>query len=353
MLTTKLLVVGLRRGASWARNIVSTTDLELAGLVDMDAEKLHRISAEVGVPPERRYVNLDEALRRTDADIIVMALPVPLHLKTTLAALETGRHVILEKPIAVDMAEARAIRDAAQKANGRLMIAEQYRFADGCENLRRAIATGMIGKVAYIQHDFYRAYQNLPPWELTPEGRKQAGPHAGLRGMGVHHYDMWWYIANSRPVEINVKALHPSWDESPRALIHSIQAILEDGTLIHYLYGRAALGRPQTTWYGNLAIVGEQGTLFWDGNGSAVTLSRVLPTHNPAEQHLATGAVSYVSRTTQRGDIIPVMVRAFLDAIREGKPHPCNLDDNMVSFTTALAALESAETGRPTKVVHD
>jgi predicted dehydrogenase len=141
-----------------------------------------------------------------------------------------------------------------------------------------------------------------------------------------------------------------------------MRAILADGTPVHY-FTRRALARPQTTWYGDLWIVGDEGALFWDGGGP-VTLSRSLPTHDYRQQHLATGQVSYVNREGDAGPGAPVgyagregrtsptmlMVRELVTAIREDRPHPCDVDDNWVSFATATAAVESAQTGRVVKV---
>jgi predicted dehydrogenase len=137
-----------------------------------------------------------------------------------------------------------------------------------------------------------------------------------------------------------------------------MRATLEDGTHVHYLSSRA-LSRPQTTWPGNLVIVGEEGTLTWDGSGTAVTLIRELPTHNYRDQHLTSGPVSYVSHEAApsvvggSGSAVSStmqMVRSFVEAIREKRPHANDIDDNWVSFATAMAALESVKTGQAVRV---
>jgi predicted dehydrogenase len=110
---------------------------------------------------------------------------------------------------------------------------------------------------------------------------------------------------------------------------------------------------------GTLTLVGEDGTLEWDGAAAAVTLIRELPTHDYREQHLSRGPVSFVATAAPRdatggpGSAVSStmqMVRALVAAGREGRPHPNDLDDNWVSFATAMAAAESARTGRPVRV---
>ena len=343
MTTTSLLIVGLGRGAAWARDIAKSTDLRLAGLVDLDADKLARVGDELGVPAAQRYTDLEPALR-AEADIVVLAVPAPLHAEMSLAALRAGHHVICEKPLATSLAEARELRSAVAAGDRRFMVGEQYRFADGVENLRRAVAAGLIGSPAYIAHEFFRAQPPRPP---NPGGAPP-DPDRAIPEMSIHHFDMWWYITSRRPVEIRADGFSPEWHATGRRFGFSMRATLEDGTHVHYLNCRA-LARPQTTWYGNLWVVGEEGALFWDGHGGAVTLARTLPTHDVREQHLASGPVSFVSRETGTSATI-VMVRELVVAMREGRPHPCDIQDNWPSFATAMAALEAVRTGQPVRV---
>jgi predicted dehydrogenase len=159
-------------------------------------------------------------------------------------------------------------------------------------------------------------------------------------------------------VEIRADPFSPAWAEGGRRFGYSIRATLADGAHVHYLTSRA-LSRPQTTWPGDLTIVGEEGTLEWDGSGAAVTLRRQLPTHDYRDQHLATGPVTYVSYESPRDTVggpgsahssTMQMVRALVDAIREGRPHPNDIADNWASFATAMAAVGSAQTGKPVAV---
>jgi predicted dehydrogenase len=239
------------------------------------------------------------------------------------------------------------------------MVGENYRFADGMENLRRAIAAGLIGRPAYLDHEFRRAGGGA---RRATAGRGAADPPAdpdrSIPEMSVHHFDMWWYATGQRPTEIHAHPFTPSWAEGPRRFGYSMRAALEDGAHVHYLTARA-LARPQTTWPGNLVIVGEEGTLEWDGAGAAVTLSRELPTHDYRDQHLARGPVSYVSDERPRDTVGGLgsarsstmqMVRALVAAQREERPHPNDIADNWVSFATAMAAVESAQTGQVVRV---
>ena len=353
---TSLLIVGLVRGGAWARDVVKTDDIELAGIVDVDTERLQRAGDELDVPPARRFSNLSKALD-TDADVVVIATPTPSHAELSLLALRAGHDVICEKPLVRSLEEARALRKQVRATGKRFMVGENYRYADGMENLRKAVAGGLIGRPAYIDHEFRRAGAGPRP-AAAGGASAPSDPDRGIPEMSVHHFDMWWYATGQRIMEIRADPFTPSWMEGPRRLGYTMRATLADGTHVHYLTSRA-LSRPQTTWPGNLVIVGEEGTLTWDGSGAAVTLIRELPTHNYRDQHLATGPVSYVSHESAPGVVggagsgissTMQMVRSFRDAIRDGRPHPNDIDDNWVSFATAMAALESVRTGQAVKV---
>jgi predicted dehydrogenase len=165
--------------------------------------------------------------------------------------------------------------------------------------------------------------------------------------MSVHHFDMWYYIAGSPCAEIYVKPFDPDWNPSARKLGYSAHATLANGVHVDYLTCRA-LARPQTPWYGTLWIVGQEGALFWDGDSATVTLSRVVPGTNSFDQSLAAESICYVDCgiSGTNAPLVP-LIRALLDAIREDRPHPCDVDDNLVSFATSMAAIRSVESGRP------
>jgi predicted dehydrogenase len=350
MSTTRVLIVGLVRGAAWAREIRKVPELAIAGLVDVDPERLATVGAEVGVVADRQYRVYEEALSRAGADLVVLAVPAPLHKVMSLQGLETGHHVICEKPLAMSLDEAREIREAVRKIDRRFMVGEQYRFADGVENLRRAIAAGRIGPVAYMSHDFYRGAQlSVGRW-ARGDHWSQAYREPALHDMSVHHFDMWYYITGSPCVEIYCKLFDVAWNPSPRTFGYSAHATLASGVHVDYLTCRA-LARPQTHWYGMLWIVGQGGALFWDGDSAVVSLSRVVPGDNVFDQSLATEPVCYVDRgiSGTNAPLVP-LIRALLDAIREDRPHPCDVDDNLVSFATSMAAIRSVETGKPERV---
>ncbi|HVA87752.1 MAG TPA: Gfo/Idh/MocA family oxidoreductase [Candidatus Saccharimonadales bacterium] len=349
----KILIVGLGRGTAWAREIRKDPSLEIVGLVDVDADRLASVAAEVNVPAACQYADYETALARSGANLVILAVPTPLHKPYILRGLTTGHHVICEKPLALSLDEARDLGATIRGFDHRFMVGEQYRFADGMENLRRAITGGVIGRVAYIDHTFVRGSRLMAGRWARGAHWSQAYQEASLQDMSVHHFDMWYYMTGARPVEVSVTPFDVDWNPSSRKFGYSMTASLENGIHVDYLTARA-LARPQTPWYGTLWIVGETGALAWDGDSPAVRLSRVVEGNDPFGQEVQTDSLAYVDRGIS-GTNLPLllMIRELDEAIAANRRHACDLDDNLASFATSLAGVESARTGRPVRVALD
>ena len=350
---TSVLVVGLGRGLAWAREIHAASDLTIAGLVDVDPVRLAEAGKELGIAADRQFTSYEQALGEP-ADVVLLAVPTTLHMSMSLAGLRAGHHVICEKPLAMTMAEGRELRAAVKAFDHRFMVSEQYRFADGVENLKRAIADGQIGKVGYISHEFFKGTGNAAGRWATSTHWSRAYVEGSLHDMSVHHFDMWYYITGQKPVEVKVKPFDPSWSKIGRRFGYSMYATLADGTHIDYITARAAT-RPETPWFGAMWIVGEEGSLYWDGDSFDVQLYRAAPSSSasaaPFAQSLVSEKLDYVKGgvTNTNGPLAP-LIRSLAAAIREGKPHSCDIEDNWPSFATAMAAVESALSGESVKV---
>src|SRR5205823_13790726 len=96
-------------------------------------------------------------------------------------------------------------REAVATFPQRYMIGEQYRFADGVENMRRAVRAGLIGRPAYLDHQFLRMSS------AARQGHWAHSPDSAVTEMSVHHFDMWWYVTGKRPVEIRADPFDPEW----------------------------------------------------------------------------------------------------------------------------------------------
>jgi phthalate 4,5-cis-dihydrodiol dehydrogenase len=183
----------------------------LAGCVDVDPE---RLAGFIERFPCVGYASHEELLARPEIDAVSIALPHWLHCPVTVAALEAGKHVIIEKPMAMTVAECDAMIAAAERADRRLMIAHSQQFFPVNETVRALIAAGEIGRIVFATDTWYKPFYEVPrpPWFLD------AAKGGGMWPMnGPHMIDRMTMFIQSRVVA--VKAMvgthfveHPTTD---------------------------------------------------------------------------------------------------------------------------------------------
>ena len=117
---------------------------ELVAICDTDPAPLRRRAAEWGV--EKTYTSFDELLNDTDVDAVDIITPHYLHAPMTIAALESGKHVTVQKPMALTIAEADAMIEAAERAGRLLRVIDNYRFHPPFVRAKQLLESGGIGE---------------------------------------------------------------------------------------------------------------------------------------------------------------------------------------------------------------
>ncbi len=123
----------------------------IVAVCDTDSERLESAAEKTGAPPFDDY---DEMLRETDADAVVIATPSGMHPYMGIKAAEAGKHVITEKPMAIDLESADSLICACEKADVQLFVIKQNRLNTTMQLLKGAIDKGRFGKI-------YTAYSNV------------------------------------------------------------------------------------------------------------------------------------------------------------------------------------------------
>lgn len=160
---------------------------ELVGVVDTDPERREAATAETGVPG---FATVDELLDAVPVDVIHVTTPHDQHVTPTLQALARGVHVIQEKPLAADLAEAEQLVTAARTATAKVGICFQNRYNVSSQELRRLLDSGELGAIkgAYASVVWTRTpeYYTAKPWRGSRE-------HSGgglLINQAIHTLDL-------------------------------------------------------------------------------------------------------------------------------------------------------------------
>src|SRR5580692_11972368 len=180
-------IIGLGR---WGRSLVASVAGNSDDIVFTGAYTRTRASAEdfchdKGVPLADSY---EQILRDPQIDAVVLATPHSQHQAQALAAAVAGKHVFVEKPITLDLASARIVVDAAQRAGVVLAVGLARRFHPSIAAVRERVRSGALGKVIAMvaQHTTSTAqFVALDNWRATPE----EAPGGALTAVGVHALD--------------------------------------------------------------------------------------------------------------------------------------------------------------------
>jgi len=123
--------------------------VELVAICDIFEEKAQATAERFGAP--RYFTSLDTMLEQADFDLLVNTTVIPSHFAVTLAALEAGKHVYTQKPMATTLDEATQLIETAQTHGVRLGVAPEHRVRPHVQKMTELIAQGAIGKVSFAR----------------------------------------------------------------------------------------------------------------------------------------------------------------------------------------------------------
>ena len=161
-------------GALEARIAGELSEFEPVALHSRTLEKTQALADELGCAA---YATLEEALDHAGVDALVVATPNDLHLEPVLAAAERGKHVFLEKPMALDVAECREMQAAADAAGVTLFLGHPQRFVDGVTRAKRTVEEGRIGTPIALRSErnfWLDTHHSAPSWKTS---RSRSGGH--------------------------------------------------------------------------------------------------------------------------------------------------------------------------------
>ncbi len=175
-------------GKVHAKAIQHCEGAELVAVLGSHAARARAFADEFGC--EHAVCDPAELAGLPDVDAVVIATPNHLHAPLAIQMLEAGKHVLVEKPMAMSAAEARSVAECARRTSGRLGVGHMWRFDREAQLLRGAVSDGMLGEI--VKTKGYGIHANWGPagWFTDPA---RAGGGA-LIDMGVHALDTVRYL---------------------------------------------------------------------------------------------------------------------------------------------------------------
>ena len=174
--------------------------VEMVAFCDIVPEKAEQAVKDYGTPDAKAYVDYHELLEDKSIDVVHVCTPNRSHAEITVAALEAGKHVMCEKPMAKTAADARLMLDAAKRTGKKLTIGYQNRCYPRCLLLKRACDEGDLGDIYYARAQAIRR-RGVPTWGVFPNKALQGG--GPLIDIGTHALDLTlWMMNNYKPKSV-------------------------------------------------------------------------------------------------------------------------------------------------------
>lgn len=313
-------------------------DAEIVGLCDKDASRAKALAAK-WAPEAAIYTDYKKMLAEVSADCVTVTLPNVLHCPVTIDCLKAGAHVMVEKPMATSLAEARKMCDAAKKAGKLLLVNQTQRLINAHKKAREVIQSGVLGKVLHVNGVFgHSGPDNWAPgadWFFN----KKSARFGAMADLGIHKADLIRYLAGKEIAEIS--AYSARLDK---------KGTVEDNFVSSFKFDDGTVGMLSASWtfYGKgdnyIIFHCEKGSLHvnWD------------PAH-PCIGHLEhpEGRIFFdpPPPIEKYPESWGVDVSGHFVAACKGEMEPfCTGEEGMKSLQVILAAEKSAATGKSVKV---
>ncbi|MBI2299632.1 MAG: Gfo/Idh/MocA family oxidoreductase [Armatimonadetes bacterium] len=205
------------RGVWPVRMFPQRDDLQIAGLCDIRQEALTKARETTGLAESACYLDWQVALRETECEAVIICTPPQLHYPMSLAAVRAGKHVLVEKPFALELGQACEVVREADAAGVKLAVGQQARYSRGNLAAMELLAAGDIGRPEFglLTRHNYRpgvhhsgAMRNSYGWERA-----------------VHDYDAAWSLFGGLPRRVAAMVFNPSW--SPYEHGAGLHAVIE------------------------------------------------------------------------------------------------------------------------------
>ncbi len=190
------------------QSINEVADIEVAALCDILPHKMERRAELIkNAPQPAHFTSLEQMLREADLDAVAVLLPNHLHKDASIAALESGKHVFCEKPMALTVKDCNAMIAASERSRKALQIGTQRRHSAKYKTLIDTIRTAPIGKILQSSINSYRGDWRVPLEDEYPPGvpywrMDQAKCGGVVYEMGAHIIDANNWIFDSDPLSV-------------------------------------------------------------------------------------------------------------------------------------------------------
>jgi predicted dehydrogenase len=311
----------------------------VAALADPDGAQL--AAASKIAPGAATFAGARQLLASADVDAVIISTSNAFHAECALAALDAGRHVYIEKPLALSVAQGRAVLDAAAARKLVAVMGFNYRFNPLYRRVREIVRSGTLGQVVAVRSVFTTKSTDVPAWKRD----RATGGGGVLLDLASHHVDLVRFLLGREIAEAHAgtRSIRFPGDTA------SLRLTLDDGALVDSLFSLSSTDDDR------FEILGTRGRLAMDRyRGWDVQV-----THAGAETSRAKRIVATLKSLRHAGHLLnkarsvagePSFAAALGDFVAaiagNGRPRGATIVDGLRSLAAIEAAERSATSGR-------
>ncbi|MEH7387393.1 Gfo/Idh/MocA family oxidoreductase [Bacillus sp. JJ1521] len=308
-------------------------NVEIVAVCDIVEERVHKVASEYDVIA---YTNYEELLANPGVEAVSVCTPNYLHAPVSIAALEAGKHVLCEKPMATSKQEAMNMIEAAKKSNKKLMIGHNQRFVASHQKARQLIEEGVLGKI----YSFRTTFGHGGPEGWSVDGKeswffKKNEAFIGAMGdLGVHKTDLLRFLLGEEFVEVG-SFIETSAKEN---------ADVDDTAVCILRTESGIIGTLAASW--SYVSKEDNSTIFY--GEKAILRIEDDPVANVIIQYKNGEVVKFelggIQTNEDGGQTNSHVISHFIQSIVTDTIPPVTGEEGMKSLQVILSALESKET---------
>jgi predicted dehydrogenase len=253
----RAIQVGLGRwGFSWSKEVVpKVRAVEMAAYVDTAPAATERVQTELGIAKTMCFASLAGAAKAVEADLVIATLRTEAHFPVVREALELGYNVIVEKPFAATMQQAKELVRVAEAKSRLLMVSQNYRFQPAPIAAAELVGAQKFGPVNMVSIDFRRhgPSQGYHYWDM---------PDPLLADMSIHHFDLMRMVLSDDPRRVSCRTWNPPGSPFGHHPMGVALIEFEKGTIVSYR-GSWMGTAPTTPWAGEWSMDCSLGEIWW------------------------------------------------------------------------------------------
>ena len=295
---------------------------EVSAIASRDLQKAQRVAQELSIP--KAYGSYEELLADSEVQAVYIPLPNHLHVPWSLKAAEAGKHVLCEKPLGINAADAEKLVNACREKGVLLMEAFMYRTHPQWVTAKNMVKEGKIGELKFIQTSF--SYLNLDPENIR--NRPDLAGSGGLMDIGCYPISLSRFLFGAEPKRV-VALVN-------RDLNWKIDILAS--AVLEFAKGHATFTcSTQLTPYQRVNIFGTTGRI-------EIEIPFNAPEFSPTKMDYETTA-GIETLTIDTAHQYQIEGDAFSKAILEGTPLPIPPEDAIANMNVLDALFRSEQSG--------